>query len=174
MNREALKIGAVYILAILLVLRLVVVPLYGSVKTKKGLLSDYSNTYNTKLQALERHRAEMASTVQGDGERLIDALYPKDEPFSTIQSDTLSHLITEAEGKGLTVVSYEMSEVSGSKVLSEVPVLIRLMGDPKKVNELMMELGSWQKKVKFKQFDVSNTPQGILYTLVITVFRVEK
>ncbi len=174
MNREGLKIVAIYILAILLVLRLAVVPLYGSVKAKKELLKDYTNTYNTKVQALERHRAEKAQSGVGDMKQLIDALYTKDEPLSTIQSDTLMRLTTAAEEKGLTVVSYEMSEVSGSKVISEVPVLIRLRGEPKKFNELLTEISNWDKKVKFKQFDVSNTPQGIQYMLVITVFRAEK
>lgn len=176
MNREGIKIAGIYILGILLILRLAVVPLYGSVKAKKALLNEYKETYRMKVLALQRYKSEKKAVdiKPVDKETALKAVYPKDEAYPSIQSDFLSKIIGAAEKNGMTVMNFELPDISPSKNISEVPVIIRLKGTPGAFNALLKDMDGWDKKMRFRQFEVSKSGQDNVFTLLVSIFRIER
>jgi hypothetical protein len=174
MNREGIKIISIYILSMLLILKLAVVPLYNSVKGKKVVLNEYKETYKMRVLALERYKSGEKDIQPDTDAMVLKTVYPKDTNHPSIQSEIVSKTIDTAEKKGMTVLSYELPDIVLSKKLSEVQVLIRIKGTLKMFNDLLRDMEGWDKTIKFKQFETSRGGQDFVFTMLFSVFRIEK
>ena len=175
MKRQQITEVAVYVVTILIIVRVIIVPLYGSVKAKKALLEEYTANYATRLSAVERHKAEnKTDTDASDEKSQLKGLYPKDLPYASIQSDLLAQFIEVAEKKGMTVLSFEMPEPATTKNLSEVPVLVRLQGTPLMFKEILKALDEWEKPIRFKQLEITAAARAFTVSLTMSVFRLER
>jgi hypothetical protein len=175
MKKKDLTEAAVYTVIILLIVRLVILPLYGYVKAKKALLEEYTSSYVTKLSTLERHKTEQKPDKGvEDRNSLLKGLYPRGLPYSAIQSECLSQVIGVAEKKGMTVLTFEMPEPATAKNISDVPILIRLKGTPLMLKETLKELEGWDKTMRFKQVEMTAAGNVFTASIAISVFRIER
>jgi hypothetical protein len=174
MKNEWIKITGVYILSILLILKLAIVPLYNSVKSKKAVLNEYKETYKMRVLALERYKSEKKDIQPDTGGAALKAVYPKDANYTDIQSEILNKIIGAAEKKGMTVLTFELPDIVLAKKLSEVQVLIRIKGTLRMFNDLLKEMDGWDKTIKFKQFETARSGQDFVFTMLLSVFRIEK
>lgn len=58
MTREKIKIFGFYALAVLILLRVVIVPYQNTIKEKKALLREYEETYRMRAASFERFKGE--------------------------------------------------------------------------------------------------------------------
>jgi len=174
MNREGIKIISIYILSILLISKLAVVPLYNSVKSKKAVLNEYKETYKMRVLALERYKSEKKDIQTDTKGKALKVVYPKDVKYPAIQSEVLNKIIGTAEKKGMTVLSFELPDIVLSKQVSEVQVLIRIKGTLRMFNGVIKDMDGWDKTIKFKQFETSRSGQDFIFTMLLSVFRIEK
>ncbi len=175
MKREDLTEAAIYVVIVLIILRLVIVPLYGSLKTKKALVDEYVTTYAKRVDALEKRKSEQKVEQKVEDDKgVLKGLYAKNLPYSSIQSDFLARFIDEATKKGMTVTSFEMPEPTAGKIITEVPVIVRLQGTPLMLKETLKILDGWDKAVRFRQFETASATKTFNVNLTMVLFRVER
>lgn len=177
MKNERIKIIAFYVLMILVIVKFVAVPLNNLVKEKKGILNEYIETYRIKALLIERHKSEQktkeAKLVKTEGV-LLASIYQKDSPYALIQSEVLQWIIGSAEGHGLTVLNFEFPRAVVAENISEVPVLVRLRGDPKAVVNLLKDIEEWEKALRFRNFQVSRGRGDFVFAMTLSAFRAEE
>jgi|GEM_PF-436642 len=177
MSREKLKLAGFYVLAALLLIRLVIVPYQHTIEEKKDLLKEYSETYVVKAAAYERFKAEENAKKQKKNETenaLLKSAYGKDTPFISIQSEMVRAITGRAEKEGLTVVNFEFPDPTPLKHISEVPVIIRLKGEQKGMVALLKEMEREEKK-KFlvKRFEDGKSGHDFYFNLTVYAYRIE-
>jgi Tfp pilus assembly protein PilO len=175
MKKKDITEAAVYVVIILLVVRIVIMPLYGYVKAKRALLEEYTLSYVTKLNAMERHKTgQKADKDVEERNKFLKGLYSKGLHYSAIQSECLSQLIGVAEKKGMVVLTFEMPEPAITKNISEVPIVIRLKGTPLMFKETLKELEKWEKTIRFKQIEMTAAANTFTVSIAMSVFRIER
>lgn len=175
MKRQQITEMAVYAVTILIIVRVIIVPFYGSVKAKKALLEEYRANYATRLSTVERHKAEnKADTDVSDEKSQLKGVYPKDLPYASIQSEFLAQFMEVAEQKGMTVLGFEMPEPVTTKNLGDVPVLVRLQGTPLMFKETLKAVDGWEKPIRFKQLEITAAAKAFTANLTMSVFRLER
>ncbi len=179
MNSGLTKTLGLYILIALAILRFAVVPLHKALKDKATLLNDYKETYKVAALAHERRKSDLSAPQKDLAERQdrLKSLYQKGEPYSTIQADLIQKIIEGAQKKGMTVVSYQLMEVAQSKVLSEVPVSVKLDGTALMLMDLLVDMKAWDKKIKIRHLEASKGGKGskdMTFSITLSVFRVER
>jgi len=159
-----------YILVILALLRFLIFPLHGAVEKKKILLSEQLETYRLKYQIQERQRGNQGPNLIVEKSVLFPSLYDKGNSYSFIQSDVMKL----AEKTGLTVQNFEMLVPSAGKGISEVPVLIRLKGQPGGFIEILKAIEMGKKILTIKSMEINRTDPDFTFSLTLSAFRVER
>ena len=175
MNKEKLKIFGFYVLAALLLVRLVIVPYQHTIKEKKDLLKEYREAYGVKAAAYERFKEEENAKGPKKNETedaLVKSAYGKDTPFISIQSGMVRAISGRAEKEGLTVVNFEFPDPTPLKHISEVPVIIRLKGEQKGMVALLKEMEREEKKLLVKRFEDGKSGKDFNYNLTVYAYRI--
>jgi Tfp pilus assembly protein PilO len=172
-----IKVVGIYVIIILALLRFLIFPLRGTVEEKKVVLGEQQETYNLKYQVFERQRENQGvKTGKEPGvekEVLLPHLYDKGTSNSYIYSEVLEQVSKLAEKKGLAVFSLEMLEPVVGKNLSEIPIMIRLRGQPGPFIELLDAIEKSGKVLSIRSMEITKTGQDQLFSLTISAFRVE-
>ena len=167
----------IYIIIILALLRFLIFPLQGTIQEKKEVLGEQQETYNLKYQVFERQRENqgMKTGKEPGVEKgvLLPHLYDKGVSNSYIYSDVLEQVTKLAERKGLTIVSFETLEPVAGKNISEVPILVRLKGQPGSFIEVLDTIEKSGKVLSIRSMEISKSGQDQFFSLTIAAFRVE-
>ena len=172
-----IRVIGIYVIIILALLRFLLFPLQGTIQEKKVLLGEQQETYNLKYQVFERQRENqrekrgMETGVEKDD--LLPQLYDKGVSNSYIYSDVLEQVTKLSEKKGLTVVSFETLEPAAGKNISEVPILVRLKGQPGPFIEVLDTVEKSGKVLSIRSMEISKSGQDQFFSLTISAFRVE-
>jgi hypothetical protein len=172
-NTEIKRLG-LYLVLLLVLLRFLILPLYGSVKEKKVLWGEVVERYQLKAQLAERRQETGAEKRVVDKGALLPYVYDKAMKASLIQSEVLEELIKLAEKKGLTVLNFEMMEPPAGKGLTELSVLIRLKGQPKLFFEMLKDMEKQEKILNIKSLEINRFGQEMAYAVTLSIFKVEK
>ncbi|MCX8070262.1 MAG: hypothetical protein N2738_07140 [Thermodesulfovibrionales bacterium] len=171
MQKKEIRKIAIYIIVILAIIRFFIVPQVNALKDKRELYNEVKETYQTRLKLLERSDNE---EKQKKADFEMSQIYDIKTPYTEIQTDLLENILTMAEREGLALINYEMPDVSPSKELTDVSVIVRLRGKPQAFNNLLIALKEYEKKIKFKQFETFKQTDDNTFTLTIVAFRVER
>lgn len=175
-EQRMFKIAGIYLIIILALVRLMVYPLHGSVEKKRIIFNDLNEAYELKLKHFERQDRDQSRPVKikMDKETLALYIYEKAMPISTIQVELLETIMKIADRKRLIFQNFEMLEPSPGKVISEIPVIIRLSGKPADLLDALRTILSDRKAKLVKTLEMSKSGNDFLLSLTINVFRVEK
>ncbi len=136
MNRERLKVIGFYVLAALIIARVVISPLQHSLGDKKTLLKEYEDTYKMRMLSFEKYKAEQEKGKNKEStsvdEGLMKSVYGSDIAFSALQADVVEKITALAGKQGLTILNFEFAEPTSLKAISEVPVVIKLNGEERR------------------------------------------
>jgi len=171
-NIEIKRIG-IYIIIILALIRFLIYPLHASLREKKVLLGEWNENYRIKSQVFERQRENKGEKTVVEKDALFPHLYDKSAPNSYVQSDILEQVTKLAEKKGLIVLNFEMLEPAAGKSMSEVPILVRLKGDPKAFIETLETIEKNEKALSIRSMEITKSGQDQVFTLTISAFRLE-
>lgn len=177
MGREKIKMIGFYILLILVFARFVVTPLNNTLKEKKALLNDYSETYKMKTLQIERLKAGKKTPAARTDEAekgILENVYPRDSSYTLIQSKALRELIGSAEKNGLAVVNFEVPDAITGKNISEAPVIIRLKGPARSAVELLKDIERGNRPLRIRNYETSPTGNEFIFSLTVSAFRMEK
>ena len=172
-----IKALGIYVIIILALLRFVIVPLHGTIQEKKAVLEEQQETYNIKYQAFERQREnqpEKTSKKTGmEKDDLLLFLYDKRNSNSYIYSEVLEQVTRLAERKGLTVLNFETLEPVPGKNISEIPILVRLKGQPGPFIAVLETIEKSGKVLSIRSMEISKGAPDQLFSLTISAFRLE-
>jgi hypothetical protein len=174
LSNPMIKRLAVYLLFSLVLLRFLILPLYGSVQERKALVGELEERLRLKTQVLEKRQGSRTETAVVDKKDLFPHLYEKKEKSSSIQSDTLEQLIKLAEKKGLTVLNFEMMEPLLGKGVIELPVLLRVKGQPKIFWEMLKDMEKEEKIINIRSLEIGKLNKEFSFALTLSVFQVER
>ncbi|MFZ4439708.1 MAG: type 4a pilus biogenesis protein PilO [Syntrophales bacterium] len=176
MEQKTLKVIGLYAVIILALIRFVVYPLYDASAKKQILFNDLYQTFQLKAQHAARQGLDKDKPLNiRTGKEVIGrSLYEKGMPFSAIQADVLENIIKIAEKNGLMVQSFEMQEPTAGKVISDVPVLIRLTGKPEDHFNLLKTVQSDERIMLLKSLEMTRSGKDILLAITMIAFRMEK
>jgi Tfp pilus assembly protein PilO len=172
-----IRVIGIYVIIILALLRFLIFPLQGAIQEKKVLLGEQQETYNLKYRAFERQRENqrekrgMETGVEKDD--LLPQLYDKGTSNSYIYSEVLEQVTKFAEKRGLIVVNFEMLEPVAGKIISEIPILVRLRGQPGPFIEVLDTIKNGEKLLNIRSMEITKTGQDQFFSLTISAFRVE-
>lgn len=172
-----IKVVGIYVIIILALLRFLIFPLQGTIQEKKAVLGEQQETYNLKYRVFERQRenqgVKTGKEPAVEKEALLSHLYAKGVSNSSIYSDVLEQVTKLAEKKGLTVISFETLEPVAGKNISEVPILVRLKGQPGPFIEVLDTIEKSGKVLSIRSTEISKSGQDQVFSLTISAFRVE-
>ena len=179
MNRDRLKILGFYVLAALIIARVVITPLQHSLADKKNLLAQYEDTYKMRMLSFEKYKVAQEKEKNKDSatseEGFLKSVYGRDVPYSELQSEVVEKISALAEKQGLTLLNFEFGEPAPLKSISEVPVVLRVDGVQKGVIALLREMEKDNMKLTVKRFDdTKNGPYSSQCSITVSAFRLEK
>lgn len=177
MNKNNFKIFGFYVLIILVIGRFLVIPLRNYAEKEKTVLANYTETYRTKSLLVKKHHLKQSgdgTNAAAKSNTLIMSFYKNNTPYTDIQSEYIQGIIASAEKYGLAVVNFEIPEIIVTKNTSEIPVVVRLKGNPKAIISLLQEMRRWDKIVSFSHFETIKNDQDFVFTLTVSTFRAEK
>jgi len=178
MEQKNIKVIGLYAVIILAVVRFVVYPLHDVGEKKQLLFNDLYQTYQLKVrhsarQGLEKDKP-VVNNIRTDKEVIGHSLYEKVMPFSAVQADVLENIIKKADKNGLTVQNFEMQEATTGKIISEVPVLIRLTGKPEDHFNLLKTVLADERIMLMKSLEMARSGNDIALNMTMIAFRMEK
>ncbi|HIJ59503.1 MAG TPA: hypothetical protein HPP56_02640 [Nitrospirae bacterium] len=171
MNRQEIRKIAIYLILILAIIRFLIVPQASALKEKQELFQEIKETYEAKLILLQRNQGQEIPEKTSFDE---DSIYDKGVSYTDIQTELLQNVLSIVEREGLSLVNYEMPEATPSKILTDVPVIIRLKGKPQAFNNFLFELLRYDKKIKFRQFETIKQEPDNTFNFTLITFRAEK
>ena len=178
MNRERLKVIGFYVLAALIIWRVVITPLQHSLREKKALLNEYQDTYKMRMLSFEKYKEQEKGKNKESAlvdEGFLKSLYGRDISYSELQSDVVEKISVLAGKEGLTIMNFDFAEPTSLKAISEVPVVIRLNGEQKGIVALLREMEKDNMKLVVRRFDnTKNGPFSAQCLMTISAFRLEK
>lgn len=178
MNRDRLKVLGFYVLAALIIARIVIAPLQHSLQEKKSLLREYEEAYRMRTLSFEKYKEQEAGGHRKDAPDARDfmkSLYGSDIVYSALQSELVEKISEMAAKEGLTLVSFEFAEPTALKAISEVPVVIRVSGEQKSIIALLEDLDRGNMKLVVRRFDnTKNGPYSAQCAMTISAFRLER
>jgi len=169
-----IRVIGIYLIILLALVRFLIYPLHASLREKKVLLGEWQESYRLKFETFKKQRAYQAEKPIVEKSALFPHLYDKGTPNAYVQSDVLERVTRLAEGKGLTVLNFEMLESVLGKTISEVPVLVRLKGQPGPVLEIIETIEKGEKALSIRSTEIMKSGQDQVFSLTISAFRVEK
>lgn len=170
MQKKEIRKIAIYIIVILALVRFLILPQVYALKDKKELHNEVKETYQTRIKLLEKSDSE---DKPDKPTFKINEIYDKKTPYTEIQMEILENVLTIAEKEGLALINYELPDVSPSKVVTDVSVIVRLKGKPQAFNNLLLALKNNDKKIKFKQFETFKQADDNNFTFTLVTFRAE-
>ena len=168
-----IRVIGIYVIIILALLRFLIFPLHGSIQEKKIVLGEQQETYSLKYQVFERQRENPGEKSGVEKGALLPQLYDKGTSNSYIYSEVLEQVTKLAEKKGLTVVNFETLEPVAGKTIREVPILVRLRGQPGPFIEVLDAIKKSEKLLSIRSMEITKTGQDQFFSLTISAFRVE-
>ena len=172
-----IRVIGIYVIIILALLRFLIFPLHGTIQEKKVVLGEQQETYSLKYQVFERQREsqrEKTGIETGvEKDALLPQLYDKGTSNSYIYSEVLEQVTKLAEKKGLAVFSLEMLEPVAGKNISELPMVVRLKGQPGPFIETLDAIKKSEKLLSIRSMEITKTGQDQFFSLTISAFRVE-
>ena len=168
-----IKVIGIYVIIILALLRFLLFPLQGSIQEKKIVLGEQQETYSLKYQVFERHRENPGEKSGVEKDDLLPQLYDKGTSNSYIYSEVIEQVTKFAEKRGLIVVNFEMLEPVAGKKISEIPILVRLRGQPGPFIEVLDTIKNGEKLLNIRSMEITKTGQDQFFSLTISAFRVE-
>jgi Tfp pilus assembly protein PilO len=176
-DEKMFKAVGIYLIIILALIRFILYPLHASIAKEKIIFNELNETYQFKLkhsagQSPDRQQPPLPGRI--DKEVIGRSLYDKAMLFSSIQADLLDVIIKTAEKKGLTVQNFEMPEATTGKVISEVPILVRLSGKPADILALLKSIASEDKALQIRSLEMNKSNQEMMLALTLVSFRMEK
>jgi len=167
------KTVGVYLIIILATSRFIIYPLHAAVKERRAVLADRQETYLLKSRVLEQARQAQNEGAMQNLDKVRSALYPRKARVSEIQADMLATLSKYSEGKGLTVLGFEMPEVVVNKKISEVPIVLRLTGSAESFVELLKNMQENNKTLAVRTMEISVSGQSMTFLVTVSAFRIE-
>jgi len=171
-NIEIKRIG-IYFIIILALIRFLIYPLHASLREKKVLLEEWYENYRIKSQVFERQREGQGIKINVEKSVLFPHLFDKGVSNAYVQSDVLEWVTNIAEKKGFTLVNFEMLEPIAGKVVSEVPIVVRLKGMPGPFIEILEAIEKGGRVLSIRSMEITKSGQDQVYSLTISAFRVE-
>jgi len=172
-----IRVIGIYIIIILALLRFLLFPLHGSIQEKKIVLGEQQETYSLKYQVFERQRENQGkktgTETGGEMDAILPQLYDKGTSNSYIYSEVLEQITKFAEEKGLVVFNLEMLEPVAGKYMNELPVVVRLKGQPGPFIETLDAIKKSEKLLSIRSMEITKTGQDQFFSLTISAFRVE-
>jgi hypothetical protein len=168
-----IKVIGIYVIIILALLRFLLFPLQGSIQEKKIVLGEQQETYSLKYQVFERQRENPGEKSGVEKDDLLPQLYDKGTSNSYIYSEVIEQVTKFAEKRGLIVVNFEMLEPVAGKKISEIPILVRLRGQPGPFIEVLDTIKNGEKLLNIRSMEITKTGQDQFFSLTISAFRVE-
>lgn len=175
MNSLMTRNTALYLVALLSVMRFLIVPMQASLKGKKTMLTEYQELYQAKRSLIERQTGAGRDDISSaERERLSAALYPKESTFSSIQTDVLKGLTAEADKGGLAVINFELPDAIRGRDISEANVILRLKGQPSAAIDMLEGIEREPKLLNIKGFETSRFGNDQIFIITVSAFRIEK
>ncbi|MBF0463913.1 MAG: type 4a pilus biogenesis protein PilO [Nitrospirae bacterium] len=150
------KIGFLLV-ALLTIARFGIVPLTTEVEKKKSVIEDYKVTYASKMELLKRYMSIDMNDYPEVNQELSQLVFPKESNKTSVQTDIVKFLTTTAEGRQLNVSNFQMVEGSEGSVITEVTVIIKLKGKPKKIIEFLREVQNHKPLVRIKNIELNQS-----------------
>lgn len=161
-------------MVILSLLRFLIYPLHANLQEKKVLLDERKESYRLKLQVLEKQQKGKKEEKVVQKEALLPYLYDKGIQASYIQSELLEKVTRIAEGKGLTILNFEMLEPVLGKNISEIPILVRMRGQSRGFIETLEFVEKSEKVLSIRSLEIGREAEGQLFSLTLSAFRLER
>jgi hypothetical protein len=164
-----------YLIVLLSLVRFVVYPLNGAVDGKKAIFDDVNETWRLKRQLFQKQEVNLheRGSLKIDEKAIVPSVNKKEMPYSSIQADILDNIIKIVEKRGLSVQSFEMLEPAAGKRISEVPVLIRILGEPLELLAVIKLIVVNEKAMMVDTLEINRYNQSYLLTMRIIAFRME-
>ena len=177
-QKEIRNIG-IYLIVALALIRFLIYPLHASVDGKKKMLAEQQETYQVKTSLLGRHLSDKQKQAAGrtpatDQRAVLSKAYEKRSRFSRIQADTVESCVKLAEKKGLMVLDFELLEPATGRNISDVPVLIRISGQPGAFIDLLGEIEQNDKALKVKSMEINKAGADFRFFVTLSAFRMER
>lgn len=172
-NIEIRVIG-IYIIIILALLRFLIYPLHASLLEKKVLLGEWYESYRLKSRVFEKQRENQGEKGIIERSALLPDINDKGIPYSNMQVEVLERLQKLAEKNGLTILNFEILEPIVGKGISEVPILIRLRGQPGPFIEILKAIEKSERALSFRSMEITRSDPELNFSLTISSFRLEK
>lgn len=177
-QKEMRYIG-VYLVVILALVRFLIYPLQASVDGGKKVLAEQYDGYQLKTRLSERQILEkkgqehVTKTPSMDKLSVLSRVYDKGVRFSHIQADIVESLVKIAEKKGMMVLDFELLEPATGRNYSEVPVLIRISGQPGAFIAVLREIEQSVHVLSVKSMEVNRIGTDFRFFATLSAFRTE-
>lgn len=177
-QKEIRNIG-IYLIVALALIRFLIYPLHASVDGKKKMLAEQIETYQIKTSLLGKHLSDKQKQAVGrkpatDQRAVLSKAYEKGSRFSRIQADTVESFVKLAEKKGLMVLDFELLEPATGRTISDVPVLIRISGQPGAFIDLLADIEQNDKALKVKTMEINKVGADFRFFVTLSAFRMEQ
>jgi len=174
-KQQRIKLIGLYVIIILAVMRFLIYPLHGAIKSTKNLLSDEVENYRVKQQLLMKYRQTgVAKPATGDSQAITPRLYEKGIPVATIQAEVLESILKKAGDCKLTVHNYETPEAAGGTSVGVIPVIVRVQGPAEGFMEFLQSIQKEKKALAVQSMEVRAIGNDTRYDLTIAAFRLLK
>jgi hypothetical protein len=174
-KQQKIKVIGLYVIIILVMMRFLLYPLHGAVKSTKNVLADEYENYRVKQQLLMKYRQTgVAKPATDNSPTIAPRLYEKGIPIATIQAEVLEVLLKKAELYRLTVQNYEIPEAGGGNSVGVIPVIIRVKGPAEGIIEFLQAIPKEKKALAVQSMEVRTIGNETRYDLTIAAFRLLK
>lgn len=174
-KQQMVKVIGLNVIIILAVMRFLIYPLHGAIKSTKNLLSDEVENYRVKQQLLVKYQqAGVARPAAVNSPTIVPRLYEKGIPVAMIQAEVLESLLKKADLYRLTVQNYETPETGGGISVGVVPVIIRVQGPTEGFIEFLQAIQREKKALAVQSMEVRTIGDDTRYDLTIAAFRLLK
>lgn len=170
----------VYLIVFLSLVRFLVYPLHTSVDEKKRVLAELYESYDAKARLFERQRKEGEQQGPAGKAQLKDATYwlarayDKTVRLPLIQADTVESLLKTAEKRGMTVLDFEFLEPAVGQNISEVPVTIRLSGQPGSFLDVLRDVEKNEQTLTVKSLEINRVGTEFRFFVTLSAYRTER
>jgi hypothetical protein len=156
-----------YLLVVLAIARFVAVPASGKLDERKALYEDTLNANRSKMQLVARQSEAAAEDTPENIGRVMGQIYPESYDKTSAETDISDWLTKSCESKGMGIINFQYLEETKHPGYIEVPVIMRMTGQIKKIFELLREAKERKPMVMVKKFELREERED--YNLTLTV-----
>jgi len=169
-----IRVIGIYVIIILALIRFLVYPLNAALQGEKTLLGEWYESYRLKSRVFEQQKEDQGEKGIIERSALLPHIYDKGIPHSNMQVDVLEQTKKLIEKNGLTVLNFEILEPIVGKGISEVPILIRLRGQPGPFIEILKAIEKGERALSIRSMEITRSGPDLNFSLTISSFRLEK